>query len=179
MNRKQLEELGLEKEAIDTIMDLNGQAINQAKAEAEEAKATATNLQAEIDKREADFEELRNKAKDTEELESKLSTLSSEYDEYKQTTAQREQEIKVNSALKLALAKSGTIDEVALKAHLNLEDVKLSEDGALEGIDEQLTTLKEEKAYLFGEKRNTGLPHGKPPVKETDEDIIKKTLGLK
>lgn len=179
MNRKQLEELGLEKEAIDTIMDLNGQAINQAKAEAEEAKATAANLQTEIDKREADFEELKNKAKDTEELESKLNTLSSEYDEYKETTTQREQEIKVSSALKLALAKSGTIDEVALKAHLDLDELELEEDGTIKDIDKQLTTLKEEKAYLFGEQRNTGLPHGKPPAKKTDEDKVNEAMGLK
>lgn len=88
-------------------------------------------------------------------------------------------EIKVNSALKLALAKSGTIDEVALKAHLNLDDVKLAEDGSLEGIDKQLSTLKEDKAYLFGEQRNTGLPHGKPPAKLTDEEVVNKALGLK
>lgn len=179
MNRKQLEELGLEKEAIDTIMDLNGQAINQAKADAETAKAKAEELQAEIDKRAADFEELKNKAENAEELESKLTTLSSEYDEYKETTTQREQEIKVNSALKLALAKSGTIDEVALKAHLNLDDVKLDDDGSLKGIDEQLSTLKEEKAYLFGEKRDTGIQHGKPPAKLTDEEKMKQAMGIK
>lgn len=179
MNRKQLEELGLEKEAIDTIMDLNGQAINQTKKELEEARETAANLQAEVDKREEDFKTLKEKADNAEELEKQLNTLSGEYDEYKETTTQREQEIKVNSALKLALAKSGTIDEVALKAHLDLDELELEEDGTIKDIDKQLSTLKEEKAYLFGEKRNSGLPHGKPPADKTDEEKMNEAMGIK
>lgn len=179
MNRKQLEELGLEKDAIDTIMDLNGQAINDTKKELEEANTTAQTLQAELDKREADFKTLKEKADNAEELEEQLNTLTSEYDTYKEDTSKREQEIKVNSALKLALAKSGTIDEVALKAHLDLEEVELNEDGTVKGIDDQLSTLKEEKAYLFGEKRNSGFPHGKPPAKKTNEEAVKEAMGFK
>lgn len=179
MNRKKLEELGLEKDIIDKVMDLNGQVINKTKTQLEEAQTKAETLQSEIDKREADFAELKIKAEDSNELEEKLTTLTTEYDSYKEDTNKREQEIKVNSALKLALAKSGTIDEIALKAHLDLDEVELTDEGTVKGIDDQLSKLRENKAYLFNDKRNTGIQHSKPPKDTTDEDIVNKAMGLK
>lgn len=179
MTRKELEELGLEKDVIDKVMDLNGQAINKTKAELEEAKTTAETLQTELDKRVNDFNELKGKSKNTEELQERLETLNDEYDKFKEETTQREKDIKLQSALKLAIAKSGTIDEVSLKANLDLEEVELLEDGTLKGIDAQIEALKEDKEYLFKKQLASGIKHGGKAKDKTDEELIKEAMGFK
>ena len=40
-------------------------------------------------------------------------------------------------------------DEVSVRANLNLDDVRLGDDGKLTGLTDQLTALKESKPYLF------------------------------
>ena len=70
-----------------------------------------------------------------------------------------------NSALGLAIAKSGTVDEVSLKANLDLQSIELTDEG-LKGFDEQLVSLKENKQFLFGNKLDGGLEHNKPIAKE-------------
>lgn len=176
MTRKELEALGLDKEQIDTIMDLNGKAINKANLERDEAINKYTEAQEELAKREKDLEELKNNSSASEELKSKLEEISAEYEEYKNNASQREQELKLNSALGLAIAKSGTLDEVSLKANLDMESIELSEDGSLKGFDEQLEKLKQEKSFLFGKKLDGGLEHQKPPKKDNIEDKIRQGL---
>lgn len=163
MTRKQLEELGYSEEQVNQLMDLNGKAINSIKVERDEALAKLTSTQEELTKRENDFKELQENA--SEEMKTKFEELNTEYNDYKAQAEKREQEIKLNSALGIAIAKSGTIDEVSLKANLDMSSIELTEKG-LQGFDEQIVTLKENKKFLFGENLNGGLKHQRPVEKE-------------
>lgn len=62
-------------------------------------------------------------------------------------------------------------DEVSVRANLNLDDVKLGEDGKLTGLDEQLTALKESKPYLFTQPQQQLELGGSTPGASTDKPI--------
>lgn len=103
--------------------------------------------------------------KDTEitTLKGEKTTLETDLAKFKGVdidalnTANAEWETKYNNLmfdkeLDIAIAKSNTKNAKALKALLDMETIKL-EDGALTGLDDQLTALKESDAYLFSEEK--------------------------
>ena len=83
------------------------------------------------------------------------------------------------SAIDLAIANSKTIDAVSLKAHLDLDNISYDEKtGTLKGIDEQISTIRESKKYLFEEApTDGGMPQGGAPKPEkTIADEIKENI---
>ena len=178
MTRKELEALGLEKEQIDKIMDMNGKVINTYKKEVEDLTEQFTKVKEELETKKEVIPELEEKSSASEDLTKQLEELKSQFESYKQESQTKEQQLKLQRALDLSIAKSGTVDEVALKAHLKLDDLELNEEGKLDGIDEQLEKLKEERSYLFESKLNNGLPINKK-VEPTQDEEIKKAMGIK
>ena len=57
--------------------------------------------------------------------------------------------LKFEHALDNALIAAKTKDQVAVKAHLKIDALKLNEDGTILGLKEQLEPLQKEKDYLF------------------------------
>lgn len=71
---------------------------------------------------------------------------------------------KIDSAVALALAKSGTKSEKALRGLLDMSAVKLDKDGNLTGLDDQLATIKKENDFLFEPVTPPGGKGGKADV---------------
>ena len=128
-----------------------------------------------------------NSHKETaEKWEGNYNTLKGEFDTFKTTTegekaASSKQLIKALAQTDLVKAKARDIEVVM--PLIDLEKVTLTETG-LEGLTEQLTALKESKAYLFdtedpapGNKGKSGLNHGAGDP-NVDEEKIKKIMGL-
>lgn len=152
MERKYLESLGVEKEAIDKIMAENGKDIEAQKAltAAEAQKVTAANdtikqLQETVKK----FD-----GKDPEKLSADLAALQKKYDA---DTAQ----MKLDKALEVALLSSKARDVKAVRALLDHEKIKLDGD-KLNGLDDQLESLKKTHDYMFAADDK------KPPIVRVD-----------
>ena len=151
MQRKFLEDLGLEKEAIDKIMDENGKDINKTKADYEDIKEQLVKAQETITERDGQLEEL--KKVDAQALQAEITKLQ---EANKTATAEHEKQLaqlKLSNALKMAITDAQDVDLVV--AQLDQTKLKLGEDGALSGLDEQLKTLKESKGFLFKEQTQT------------------------
>lgn len=56
---------------------------------------------------------------------------------------------RLDSAIQLAIAKSGTLSEKALMGLLDKDKIKFDKDGKLTGLDEQLEAIKKEDSFLF------------------------------
>ena len=144
MKREFLEGLkieGLTKEVIDQIMAEHGKSV-----QAEQAKAAAKD--SELTKANETIKNLQDTVKkydgaDPEQLKQSLSDLQKKYDT---DIAQA----KLDSALELALVQSKARNTKAVRALLKSETIKLDGDKLL-GLEEQLTSLKKEAAYLFEE----------------------------
>lgn len=85
---------------------------------------------------------------DVEGLNEQISTLREKYD--KDTS-----ELKLNSALDLALVSAKAKNPKLAKAALDMSSIKLDGDKLL-GFDEQIAKIKESDGYLFEEPSGTG-----------------------
>lgn len=143
MERKFLEELGLDRDNIEKIMAEYGKDINAIKT-AEGAKLQAANttilqLQETIKKYDGvDVEKLQNDLKKTKETyETEINKLQ------------------LNYALEKALTKNKARSAKAVMAFLDMSKIKLDGE-TLIGLDDQLKTIKESEPYLFEQEDNKG-----------------------
>lgn len=168
MQRKFLEDLGLEKDIIDKIMTENGNDIEKTKSK----------LEAERDNYKEQLETAQNALKefegvDVKDLQGKIDTLNNTL-QTKETEYQNKiADMEFNAVLDGELSKVGAKNAKAVKALLDLDSLKTSKNQA-EDIKTALETLKndESTAFMFdvwGEGKPTfkgmhpGNPGGNPP----------------
>lgn len=155
MNTEDLKKLGLNDEQVKEVMALKGEAIKaeQAKQQAtiDEITAERDSLNEQIAQRDTDIKALKKASGTNEELSSKLSELQTKYDADTKALSETLATTKLNSAISEALGKTSARDPQDLKAFLNMDDIKLEEDGSIAGLNDQIKTLQESKAYLFNE----------------------------
>ena len=148
MKRKFLEDLGLEKAVIDSIMDENGKDIENAKGDTkklEDTIATLTSEKASLEKqvseRDSQLETLKNSTGDVEALKKQIETLQADNKAAVDAHAAEIKQMKVNSAIEAAITGAKGKNAKAIKALLNLENAELAEDGTVKGLAEQMMLL--------------------------------------
>lgn len=164
MQRKFLEDLGLEKEIIDKIMDENGSDLEKAKAK----------LEAERDNYKSQLETAQNALKefdgiDVKDLQGKINTLTNDLSEKEKEYQQRIADMEFNSVLDGAISSSGAKNAKAVKALLDLDSLKASKNQA-DDISRALEAVKTDNDYMFESKEPI-----KNPVRETNNPDITKS----
>lgn len=152
MKRKFLEDLGLEKEAIDKIMAENGNDVNAVKADYESVKQERDTMAAQVAERDKQLETLKNSTGDVEALKQQIITLQADNQAAKEKYDADMKELKLSTAIKLALGDSAQ-DAELVAGLFDKSKLILSEDGKVTGLEEQLKSLKKEKAFLFKEEK--------------------------
>lgn len=139
MQRKFLEGLGLEKEVVDKIMDVNGTDLENLKAARDDYKRQLTEAQETL----KSFDGV-----DVKELQGKITELTNDLaakdTEIQQKLADRD----FNDALKEAISGAGARNAKAVMALLDQENLKNSKNQK-EDIQKALETVKKENDYLF------------------------------
>lgn len=99
------------------------------------------------------IEELKEKAENAEEVKSKLNEVSSKYEEYKEQEEQRIANLKKESAVKDLLHEEKADPKLSrlLIRDVDLEQVKLTEDGKIANREDVINPLKKEYETAFGE----------------------------
>ena len=125
---------------------------------------TNKKLEADIKVRDEQLEKL--KEVDVDKLKEQIEALQEENRIAKENYEKELKEIQLNSAIKLALA--GKVYDEGIVANLIKKDeLVLSEDGKVIGLDEQIESLKETKSFLFisekQEEQQPGFKIGNPP----------------
>ena len=163
MQRKFLEELGLEKDVIDKIMAENGSDIEKVKADRDNYKSQLETAQEAL----KGFEGV-----DVKELNGKIAQLNNDLaakdTEYQQKIADME----FNSVLDSAITAAGARNAKALKALLDVEALKKSKNQA-EDIKSAIDTVKTDNGYLF----NSDEPF-QNPVHQTNNNPINQMSGV-
>jgi hypothetical protein len=179
MDRKFLENLGLEKETIDKVLDEASKDIGKQKA-AIDAKTE------ELKTANATINQLQEAAKqfkgvDVAALQQQITDLQAKYEADTQA-------IKRDAALKLAIG--GRVhDPSDVIRLLDTDKLELDDDGTLKGsIDDLLKPIKESKPYLFVEDKGSTPPPvkgtkpaetgtGNPPKTYTQEELGKMSMA--
>lgn len=151
MKRKELEDLGLTKEQIDSVMSLNGADVNEAKEKATSAEQNAANLQTQIDeanKRIAAFEGMK-----PAELQAAVKDWETKYQQLQNDHAAQLLKLEEDGALDKMLTETHKVsDLVAVKAHLNRDAIKYeSKSKTFAGLDEQVKPIKEQHGAYFSD----------------------------
>lgn len=163
MKRKFLEDLGLEKEAIDKIMAENDNDVNAAKAEYDSMKQERDTMAAQVAERDKQLETLKNSTGDMEALKQQIITLQADNQAAKEKYDADMKELKLSTAIRLALGESAQ-DSDLVAGLFDKSKLILSDDGKVTGLEEQLKSLKKEKAFLFKEEKpaQVQIKGGKP-----------------
>lgn len=158
MKRKDLEDLGLSKEIIDSIMDINGKDIENAKksgsSEVASLQAEITGLKEQLNERNSQLDTLKKDAKDNESLVNQIAELQKANKVASDKYANDLNNIKIGYEIDKALTSSNAKNLTAVKALLNMDNVKFDKEGKLSGLQEQIDALVsgEDTSFLF----NTG-----------------------
>lgn len=156
MERKFLEELGLEKETIDKVMAQNGEDINKAKASSTELEQKVEQLTTDLETANAT---VKNANKEIESFKSMdVASIQSAAEEWKQKyeteKTERENERLVTERNHIAEKAASSLEftsNSARKAFMNellQKDLPL-QDGALLGFDDYVETYKESDPTAF------------------------------
>ncbi len=153
MNRKELEELGLEKEQIDKVLDNHHKSLEELKTEIRTKDETITTLQEDNKKKETDLAELSKGNKTAEEIKVELERIQQESAEKIKSYEEKIENMSFESQLEKAILKANPKNLKLVKAALDIESLKSSKDRSTD-IDNAIKTLTESEDYsfLFGAK---------------------------
>lgn len=159
MTRKQLEEMGLSKEQVDSIIKINGDDIENAKAasatEISNLKAEVASLNTQVADRDKQLETLKAAAGDNDALKQQIADLQAENTKAKETHESEMNQLKVDFAVEKALTGAKAKNIKAVKALLDLTDAKLDKEGNVKGLSEQIENLVkgDDTKFLFEEAK--------------------------
>jgi hypothetical protein len=148
MKRDELKALGLEDEVLDKVMAIHGKDIERHKADLETAEGTVQTLTEQLD--EANTTIASFKEMDIEAIKQSAAEYKEKFDTAKQESEQKIAGLKFDHALEKALTNARARNFKSVKALLDLDQLKLDEDGeTLEGFEDQIQKVVEENEYLF------------------------------
>lgn len=149
MKRTELEKLGLEADVIEKIMIENGKDIENAKSASAAQLAELETLKTQMTERDKDIATLKKASTENDSLKTQIADLQSKYKNDTESLSTTLDKVKLDGAVANALSKVNARDVDDIKALIKLDDIKLDDKGELTGLNEQVTTLQESKAYLF------------------------------
>lgn len=156
MQRKFLEELGLEKETIDKIMSENGSDIERTKQKLE---AERDNYKEQLETAQTALKEFEGV--DVKELNGRITQLTNDLAAKESEYQTKIADMEFNSVLEAAIGGAKAKNSKAVKALLDIETLKSSKNQS-EDIKSAIEKVKSENDYLFD---GTSVPGdgGNPP----------------
>ena len=155
MNRKFLEDMGLSKEQVDSIMEANGQDMEAAKGGLSQAKTELEQTKAQLQEANQTIEGFN----DYEQTKSQVEEYKAKYEQSKAEYENQIADMKFSSALDAAITAAGGRNVKAVSALLDIEALKKSKDQSAD-IATALEACKKENEYLFGSAEPINSPVG-------------------
>lgn len=150
MKRKFLEDMGLSKEQIDSIMEENGKDVNAAKDGLEQVRTELNQVKSQVTERDQQIETLKSSAGDNEGLKQQIADLQEQNRKKDQDHKEEIRNLKLDAAIRSAIGNSAQDTEL-VAGLIDKAKLLLSEDGKVTGLDEQVKALRESKKFLFKE----------------------------
>lgn len=169
MKRKFLEDLGLTKEQIDSVMAENGKDIETEKEKATATVAELEDIKNQLKEANSTITDLKKNNADNEALQTKVKEYEDTIKTQKAEYEAKVRNLTLDSAIEKALSKAGAKHIDLLSTKIDREILKIEEGGKVSGLDEQIASCKETYKDLFVPKiegrdpNNTG--GGKPAIK--------------
>ncbi len=175
MKRKFLEDMGLTKEQVDSIMAENGTDIESAKGELEQVRTELEQTKTQLQEANTTI----NGFKDYDQVKAQVEEYKTKYE---QSTTEYETKIadmQFGTALESAITSAGGRNAKAVKALLDVDALKASKNQEAD-IKAAIEACQKDNGYLFGAAEPINNPVGPtqgPALGITKEQF--KTMGYK
>ncbi|MDE5995989.1 MAG: phage scaffolding protein, partial [Eubacterium sp.] len=187
MKRRFLENMGLSKEQVDSILDENSHNIGKTKAkleavksELDEARKQNEGLITQLEEANKQLSKLQKLTDDADSLKKRIENLQKQSKADSEKHSAELKQLKIDQAVELALIGAKAKNTKAVKALLDLENAELTENGTIKGLSKQLEKLSraDDSRFLFASARpdiSTGRKGGTLRGSWAIGDIEKKT----
>lgn len=161
MTKKQLEDLGLSKEQIDSVIKINEDDIKNEKSvsstQIQNLQTENDGLKSQVSDRDKQLETLKTSAGDNEALTKQIADLQAENTKAKESYEAEMNQLKVDFAVEKALFGAKAKNIKAVKALLDLSDAKFDKEGNVKGLQEQIDKLvaADDTKFLFEAAQQT------------------------
>ena len=161
LKREMLVDAGItDNSVLDSIMQAYGAGIENAKAQAKsELQAENDSLKQQLEQQTQAVKELQEKEGASEESKQQLADLQAQFDQYKTDNEAKLAKVTKTNAVALALKDVGAYNSEDLMKFIDLDKIKLGEDGK-PILDDTINALKESSPYLF----QSGDPQPNPKI---------------
>lgn len=150
MNKEDLIAMGLTDEQATKVMgSIDGNFV--PKNRFNEVNEENKTLKKTVSDRDKQLEDLKKSSGDNEELKKQIADLQKQNADQVKTHEAELKQLKIDNAVDAALTAAGAKNVKAVKALLDLEGVKVGEDGSVIGVKEQIDklTAAEDSKFLF------------------------------
>lgn len=161
MKRKFLEDLGLTKEQIDSVMAENGKDIEAEKEKAATTTAELEDVKNQLKEANSTITDLKKNNVDNEALQTKVKEYEDTIKNQKADYEAKVRNLTLDSAIEKALNNANAKHGDLLSSKIDREKLVIGNDGKVTGLDEQIKGLKDNYKDLFEEKI-TGIPPANP-----------------
>lgn len=175
MKRKFLEDMGLTKEQVDSIMAENDSDIEAAKGELEQIKTELEQTKTQLQEANTTIDGF----KDYDQVKSQVEEYKTKYEMSKTEYEAKIADMQFGSALEAAITAAGGRNAKAVKALLDVETLKASKDQTAD-IKAAIEACQKDNGYLFGATEPINNPIGStqgPALGITKEQF--KTMNYK
>ena len=153
-----LKKAGIEEGKVDgVIADINKELPKHfiPKGKYNEVAEAKKKLETDLQARDAQLEQLKQAAGNSEELKKQIEALQAENKKAAEEWQAKFAQMQLDFALERALTTARAKNPKAVKALLDLEKVKLDGEQLL-GLEDQLKAIQQSDPYLFGETGKVG-----------------------
>ncbi|MGU8907290.1 phage scaffolding protein [Clostridium perfringens] len=123
------------------------------KSKFDEVKQAKKQLETDIKDRDTQLEDLKKSAGDNAALKQQIESLQADNKKKDEDYQAELKDLKLTNAIKLAIADSAQ-DVDLVSSLIDKSKLILADDGKVTGLDEQVTSLKENKSFLFKSEEN-------------------------
>lgn len=157
MERKYLEELGLEKDVIDKIMKENGKDIEKYKTLAETKETELTQTKEQLEEANTQIESF--KEMDIEAIKAAAEDYKTKFEAAEAKAKEDIDALKFEHSLESKLLKAGAKSAKAVKALLDIDTLRESKNVDVD-IESAIAKNKEEHSYMYDETKEDGEGEG-------------------
>ena len=177
MKKEDFVKLGIDEETAKKLETASQEELKGyiPKARFDEVNNEKKKLELDVRDRDGQLETLKNSTGNVEDMKKQIADLQKANQDAADAHAAEIKQLKIDSALDIALGNAKAKNKIAVKALLkDLDKAELADDGTIKGLDDQIAALQKSDSYLFDTK-DTGKRQvkGATPGESGNEDADK------
>jgi hypothetical protein len=173
MKKEDFVKLGIDEETAKKLETASQEELKGfiPKARFDEVNIAKNNAEALVKERDNQLETLKNSTGDVDGLKKQIEDLQKANQDAADAHAAEIKQLKIDSAVDLALGNAKAKNKIAVKALLkDLDKAELADDGTIKGLAEQLEALQKSDSYLFDAKESKKQFKGAAPGESGNEE---------